>query len=237
MMRWTIVAALGALAALATPVAAQESAETVVVTGARAGEFDAATTPHLYLLRRADHVITKVRVVCDTRDPAKRRAELKDTLRSMIREAQKSGTISLGVGDEIITDLTEKMLDKVVLPDAGKVDTSVAFVVIKTRISKDDLFDDATGRIEHFIEATPKAGRTEILRENRWDLTIVGPEQYRGELIARIAADSKQTAALFGPDYVARVEGLQRAVAWYQKGPLELALYIPYTMTVAPKKD
>jgi len=232
MKKYLLALAVIAGAFSAAPALAQESLETVVVTGARA-EYDAQTVPHVVLVRRADHVITKVRVVCDTRELSKRRQELKDTLRSMIREAGKSGTISLGVGNEIIADLTDKMLDKVIEPDA-RADTSVAIVVVKTRVAKDDLYDDATGRIERFIESTPKSGRTEILRESRWDLTIIGPEQYRAELIAKIADDAKKTAAPFGPDYQVRIEGLQHPIEWYQKGPLDLALYIPYALTVAP---
>lgn len=236
MKLWQAAAAACALAVTATPCPAQEAMETVVVTGARAQSFDPATVPHLYLLRRADHVITKVRVVCDTRELSKRRQELKDTLRNMIREAKASSTISLGVGEEIVEDLTDTMLDKVILPDGGRADTSMAWVVIKTRVSKDDRFDDATTRIQRFIEATPKAGRTEILRENRWDLTIVGPEQYRPTLIAKIAADSKETAGQFGPDYIVKVQGLEHPISWYQKGPLDLALYIPYSLVVAPQE-
>jgi hypothetical protein len=221
-------------ACLAVPVWAQEMLETVNVTGFRA-DVEPSAIPHIYILHRADHLITKVTVVCDTRDPSKRRQELRETLRSMIREAARSGTISLGVGDEIVADLTERMLDKVIQPDA-RADTSRATVIIKTRVSKDDMFDDATARIERFIEAVPKAGRTEILRENHWDLTIVGPEQYRAVVIAKVAEDAKATAALFGPDYVVRIEGLQHPIAWYQKGPLDLALYIPYVLTVTPSE-
>jgi len=213
------------------PAFGQETLEEVTVTGFRQN-MEAA--PHVFLLRRVDHLITKVRVVCDTREPAKRRQELKDTLKSMIREAGKTGTISLGVGDEIVADLTERMLDKVIEPDA-KADTSVAVVIIKTRVSKDDMFDDATGRIEHFIETTPKVGRTELLRDKDWELTIVGPEQYRAQIVAKIADDAKKTAALFGPDYSVRIGGLQNRVSWSQKGPLDLALYIQYDMAIAPR--
>jgi hypothetical protein len=227
-----VLAALAGFGA-AVPSVAQEAMETVVVTGVH-GEYDPNGVPHVYVLRRADHLITKVTVTCDTRDPAKRRAELKDTLRSMIRDAAKTGTISLGVGDEIVADLTERMLDKVIEPDA-KQDTSRAIVVIKTKVSVNDMFDDATSRIEHFIETTPKAGRTEVLRDKRWDLTIVGPEQYRGAIITKVADDAKKTAALIGSDQTVKLEGLQRPVAWYQKGPLDLALYIPYALTVQPK--
>jgi hypothetical protein len=219
--------------ALTTAAIAQEAMETVVVTGAH-GEYDPNGVPHVYVLRRADHLITKVTVTCDTRDQAKRRAELKDTLRSMVRDAAKTGTISLGVGDEIVADLTERMLDKVIEPDT-KQDTSRAIVVIKTKVSASDMFDDATARIERFIETTPKAGRTEVLRDKRWDLTIVGPEQYRGAIITKVADDARKTAALIGADHTVKLEGLQRPVAWYQKGPLDLALYIPYALTVQPK--
>lgn len=226
--------ALVAGVCISCPATAQEynTMETVVVTGMRS-EYT-SDAPHIYMVHRVDHLITKVSVICDTRDPAKRRQELKDTLRSMIREASKSGTISLGIGDEIVADLTDNMLDEVIEPDA-KQDTSRAVVVIKTRVSKDDMSDAATARIERFIEATPKAGRTEVLREKDWELTIVGPEQYRSQLLAKVAADAKQTAAQFGPDYQVKVDGLQGRIMWFQKGPLDLALYIPYAMTVLPK--
>lgn len=107
---------------------------------------------------------------------------------------------------------------------------------MKTRIAKDDLYDDAAGRIERYIAETPKVGRTEILRDKRWNLTIIGPEQYRRDILANVAADARNTAASFGTDYRVRIEGLQQPVVWYQKGPLDLALYIPYALAVVPQE-
>ena len=223
------ICALAVTATLVAPAFAQSEMETVVVTGARA-EYNAEVIPHVTLLRRADHVITKVRVVCDTRELSKRRQELKDTLRSMIREAGNSGTISLGVGDEIVADLTEKMLDKVIEPDA-KADTSVAVVIIKTRVSKDDMFDGRDGSSASFRNRA-QDGANGSIRETRWDLTLIGPEQYRAELTAKIAKDAQHGGAI--QQLCRTCEGLQHPIAWYQKGPLDLALYIPYVLTVAP---
>lgn len=223
-------AAIAGLVCL-SPAPAQDILENVVVTGIRAGIAEEA--PVVTMIKRADYLITKVMVVCDTRDPAKRRAELRETLRSMIRTAARGKSISLSVGDTVIIDLTDTMLDKVIEPDVRS-DTSRAQVVIKTVVLKDDSFDAATGRIERFIAETPKAGRSEILRDKQWNLTIVGPDQYRAALIAKIADEAKRTAALFGPNYGIRIEGLQRTVSWYQKGPLDLALYIPFNLTVVP---
>lgn len=90
-------------------------------------------------------------MTCDTRDFARRRAELKETLRNMIRSAVGTATISLGVGE-----------------------------------------------------------------------TIVG----------LIASDANHTAEMFGPGFGNAVEGLESRVSWYQKGPLDLGLYIPHTLKI-----
>jgi hypothetical protein len=107
-------------------------------------------------------------------------------------------------------------------------------VDIKTAISSTDTYNSATARIKDFIEKTEKVGRTEVLREERWDLALIGLEQYRDALITQIVAQSKKTADLFGAGYGVSVDGLEHTVSWYQKGPLDLALYIPYSLHVAP---
>jgi hypothetical protein len=204
-----------------------------VVVTAEKRDYDPGQTPHVTVVKRADNLITDVRVVCDTRDPTLRREELKATLRGMIRGAGAGSAIELGLGDQVIGRFDESMLDAVIEPDA-KADTSLAVVVVKTRISAADTFDSATSRITRFIAATPKVGRTEILREKEWSLTIIDPEQYRQPFIARVAGDARDVAAAFGPGYGVSVDGLQKPVTWYQSGPLDLALFIPYRLVVEP---
>ncbi|HEX3672786.1 MAG TPA: hypothetical protein VHU87_00805 [Rhizomicrobium sp.] len=210
---------------------AQDSGgEVVVITSSRINDEGA---PHIFMVRRADHLITSVRVTCDTRDEKQRREELKATLREMVRAAAGTKTISLGLGDQILEELNESDFDGIIAPDT-RPDTSQMVIVVKTAVSRDDTLDTATARVRDFIEKTPKVGRTELIRENRWDLALIGPEQYRDGLIARIVADARHTADLFGSGYGITIEGLERPVTWYQKGPLDLALYIPYTLHIAP---
>jgi hypothetical protein len=222
----------------ATQVLAQEAVGEVVVTAERRsniGRVQAAIdqqAPHVVLAHRADNLITTVRVVCDTRDPTRRLNELKATLRNMIHG--QNAQIELGVGQGIISRFDETMLDKVIAPDNSAADTSEATVVIKTHITAADTFDIATARITGYIERTQKEGRTEILREQDWNLTLINPEQYRGAIIARVAADAHEAANAFGPGYGARVDGLQQKVDWRQSGPLDLALFIPYQLVVEP---
>jgi len=234
-MKWSLssraLAALLLLSAQTAPVWAQDDSQTeeVVVTGSRMYEGSSS----VFMVKRADHLITRVRVTCDTRELSKRRDELKATLRNMISEAKRSETISLGLGDSVLGELNEGNFDAIIVPDS-RADTSQAFVIVKTTISSTDTFNSATDRIKNFIEKSEKVGRTEVLRDEHWDLTLIGPEKYRDVLIAQIVAQSKKTADLFGPGYSISVDGLEHPVSWYQKGPLDLALYIPYMLHVAP---
>jgi hypothetical protein len=230
-----LIVGLALAGLVAMPALAQDGySGEVNVTGSRANTFDAAVTPHVVLRRRADNLILEVTVICDTRDPVQRREELKATLRNMIRAAGRDAGIELGVGDKVIVPFDETMLDSVI-GSASKVDTSSARIQIKTPLGADDSFDRASARIAAFIKSTPKDGRTEILGGNQWNLTLVKPEQYRGEIIALIAKDALGSASAFGDGYGVSVGGLNLPVTWYRSGPLELALYIPYRLEIQPK--
>jgi len=235
MKSMSIACVLAALTLVSAPVQARQSGpEEIVVTGARITEYDPIKTPFVTLAKRADNLITTVRVVCDTRDLSQRRQELKTTLRNMIKAAPAAG-VELGLeGEEVIGRFDDTMLDAVIRPD-GRPDTSVAILVVKTRVAPADTFDAATGRIKAFAEKTAKAGRTEILPNQDWNLTLIGPQRYRSEVLALVAEDARKVAGAFGGDYAVTAEGLQLPLSWYQSGPLELALYVPYKLTVTPR--
>ncbi len=50
-----------------------------------------------------------------------------------------------------------------------------------------------------------------------------------------MAGDARKVARTFGPTTQWPPEGLRLPVSWYQSGPLELALYVPYKLTVTPR--
>ncbi len=235
-MKLAMLAAVAALTLVDTgQVLAQSSGvEEIVVTGSRLSEYDPVQTPQITLRKRADNLITQVTVICDTRDISQRHEELKSTLRNMIRAAAQDRGITLGVGGEVVGAFDETMLDVVIVPDA-KADTSRATVLVKTAVAADDTFDRATGRIKGFVLKTAKVGRTEILLNGGWELTLINPSQYRPAVAQLVADDAKRMAGMFGDVYGVDVQGLQLPVSWYQAGPLDLALYIPYKLTVRPK--
>ena len=234
-MRRLAATAFGLAMLMASPGLTQNAGvEEVVVTGSRMQDYDATATPFVVLRKRADNLITRITVVCDTRDQSQRRNELKATLRNLIKAAAGDKQIALGVGDEVVGSFDDTMLDKVIEPDA-KADTSKATLIVKTALAPSDTFDGATSRIKAFAARTAKVGRTEILFQHDWELTLVGPGQYRPEVAKLVAEDARRMAAVFGDGYGVEVQGLQLPVSWYQAGPLDLALYIPYRLTVRPR--
>jgi hypothetical protein len=225
---------IGAVAILFLGVtAARAQLETVVVTAERAGERASEDASGIFIIKRADHVIISVVVTCDTRDADQRKREMKDTLRGMLRAAAATSTISLGVGDKTVDKLTEADFDDIMESDS-RPDTSRANVVVKTTVSPTDTINAAAARLNDFVKNIKTVGRTEVYKHGDWQLTLIAPEQYRDAILAKIADDAKRAAALFGPGYGISTEGLEHTVAWYQKGPLDLALYIPYTLKITP---
>lgn len=228
---------LAALAAsfllFAGPIASAQDADVgeIVVTGSRLQDYEPTETPAIVLKKRADNIFTNIEVTCDTRDLTQRRQELKATLQALIKAAGPAG-IELAVDDDdIVRKFQVDDLDDIIRA-ATKVDTSTATLTLKTRVLPTDTFESVTGRIEAFVKRTPKSGRTEVLMSDDWDLTLIGPGQYRDSIISLVAADANKTARAFGEGYSVVVEGLTLPVTWYQSGPLELALYIPYRQTI-----
>jgi hypothetical protein len=231
----TALAAGALLLSLGGPAWAQNvGVEEIVVTAQRLSDYDPGETPYVALRKRADNLIVTVQVICDTRDPQQRKSELTASLRALVKLAEQQG-IALGIEDEdeedVMTALDPAKLEKMI-GGGGKPDTSSVSFTLKTKIQPTDTFGTATGRVEAFVGKTPKVGRTEVLLQDDWNLTLFGPEQYREQIIALVAADARKTASAFGPDYGASVEGLTLPVTWYQSAPLELALYIPYRQRV-----
>jgi hypothetical protein len=222
------------LGAVGQTLAQSNSVDEIVVTGSKLNAYDATETPQVAVLHRADNLIIQVRVVCDTREKGQRLDELKATIRNVLKEAAKDPRIALGQdSDEIIGGFDEADLDNMIAPDA-KADTSYATFIVKTNVAKDDTYAAATGRIEAFIKRVGKVGRSEVLTGGDFELTLIGPAQYRPAVIAAIAEDARKSAAAFGSDYQVKAIGLEHSLSWYRAGPLDLALYIPYRLEISP---
>jgi hypothetical protein len=233
-MRHLICLALLALAPTAA-FAQDEGSGEIMVTGSRIErDDDAARLPVIGLKRTADFAVQRVTVVGDTREQEKRRDEIMAMVRGAIELAGRRGDIDLATGAQSVEPLTLANYRNLPLAGDGRPDTDYASFLIKTRLAGTDA-KAALDRIAAFIKAVPTAGRAEMRSSGDLTLSIVSPDQYRGQIVDLVAADARVTAARLGPDYGVMASGLDRPVEWSRASLTEVFLYVPYGYTVVPK--
>lgn len=207
----------------------------VAVSGYAGSTYAPTAQPHVVVFHRADNLISYVQVVCDTREPSARLSELQATFANLFAAAaQSGGTIEFSSEDSgVLVPLKPESIIGLMRP-GGRPDTTMVTFIVKTHIGPTDTFEAATARVESFVHKTKLVGRSLVARTGDWELTLITPRQYRSAIVAAIAKDAAETMKPFGPGYAVTLVGLDRPVSWSRSGSLELALFIPYAMTIGP---
>lgn len=221
---WSIAAAVACLSAL--PALAQT--EEVVVTGARISGDDYSSMPAIVLQHRADFLVQRVRLTNDTRSGDARAKELYQTIRDMVADAGKRPGIALGYGDEFLIPITPTHYEVPLQPGGARTDTSIAELYVKMALSEKDDIQKAVSDLESFVKKARVTGRTEVLPMGEVGLSLVTPEKYRYDIIARITADAKRLQGAVGSQCKVEISGLSQRVSWQRSDISELTLYIPY---------
>jgi len=206
----------------------------IIVTGTRRNvdNYD-AQTPAVGLRRVADFAVQPVKVTGDTRDADLRHQEIYDTIARAIGSANSYG-VELAFGDVVVEPLTLSNYRSLTLDKDDRPDTNKAELLIKSKLSGTDA-REATARIDRFLKALKPVGRALIEPTDGMTLSVVAPDQYRGEIAKIVATDAAATAAKFGPDYAVEVRGLNRPVEWSRASLTEVFLYVPYELVIRPK--
>lgn len=235
-MRHHIVIAAALFAAL--PAHAQVIGnEEVVVTAMRreANDYD-EHIPAIGLRRIADFAVQEVVVSGDTRDPDKRYNEIYQMIRGAIELAGKQGGIELATGEMIVEPLTLANYRTLTLRNDGRPDSDKTTFLVKTRLSGSADAKAALDRINAFVKAVPTVGRAELKPSGDLTLSVVGPDQYRGQIVDLVAADARSTATKVGAEYAVEAKGLDRPVEWSRASLTEVFLYVPYSYSVVPRR-
>ena len=234
-----IVSSLIALAILAgaVPAAAQE----MIVTAQRRSASDynggyangvvATQRSIINLKRTADYVVQNVRLTGDARDATVRMNDINATLRAMIAGAPRAN-VELATGDYVVEPLTEANYRNLTYGGDGRPDTSTTVFLVKVKLTPGMDIPAAKAQIKRFVDSVAKAGRSTLTVMGEPTLSVVNPDQYRGQIADLIAADAATMKVKFGPDYGVDVSGLDRPVEWARAGPTEVFLYLPSTYTV-----
>jgi hypothetical protein len=207
--------------------------EEVVVTGARISGDDYSQIPAIVLHRRADFLVQRVRLTNDTRAESGRVSELQQTIRDMYREASRRQGIALSYGDDFLIPVTATANELTFGPGGKRPDTSSTSIYVKMALKPNEDVPAAIASLRDFIKKARPTGRTEIEAEGDVGLSLVEPEKYRYEIIARIAEDARKLRASVGPACRVQISGLASRVAWQRSDISELTLYVPYEVDLS----
>jgi hypothetical protein len=225
------------LALMPAPALAQDPGmNEVIITGSRISrnrEDPGNNRPAIGLRRTADFAVMYVAVTGDTRERELRRDEIFTMVRNAIERARAAG-IELSTGTFIVEPLTLANHRNLPLTNDGRPDTDRVSFLVKVRLGAETNGVAALQRIEQFIRAVPAAGRAEMRGMGELTLSVVAPDQYRGQILDLIAADARAAAARFGPAYAVEASGLDRPVEWMRASLTEVFLYVPYSIVVRP---
>ena len=208
----------------------------IIVTGSRreADGYD-ATQPAVGLRRHADFAIQQVTVTGDTRDPAQRHQEMFETIRAAIAAAGRSG-VQLATGETVVEPLTLENYRNLSLHADNRPDAERVSFLVKVPLTDTSDVAAITARITAFVHAVPVSGRALVATTDDLTLSVVRPDQYRGQIVDLVAADARAMAARFGSDYAVEARGVERPVEWSRAGLTDVLLYIPYQITVVPRR-
>jgi hypothetical protein len=253
--------AAACLALVAGPSLAQDEyiVVTGMRTSSRAGTPPVPPPPVVGLRRQADSAVRDVEIVSDSRTEDLRRSEVQAMLLAAIDLARREG-VTLVTGEFELVELNRENWqdqfpglaqqdaakqddeddddsdygdeDDNAPPPAFKDDGSTMVIHLKVKTRLDGSVDNAEKKIAAFVKKVPVTGRSEMKQRGGLALTIVNPEQYRGEIYGRIAGAAKTAAGFYGPDYGLEVTGLDHAIEWKQVSNTEVFLFIRYDFAV-----
>lgn len=233
-MKHPVLKVAALIAALSMPAMAQIEDDADYLGGASPayGGPSQNVRPIIGITRKADFLTVMVSFTSDSRDANTRKQEIHTMLLTALDRAKSSG-LELATGTPVLLPLTKENYQSVALTWAGREDTSKADIMIKVPLA--GTAGEASKRISEFAQNLPRNGRGIISNSYGYTLAIRNPNQYRADIVKAIADDVRRNAEIFGPDYRASIEGLDKPVAWAQVNSTDMFLYLPYSYRIVAK--
>lgn len=193
-----------------------------------------AAIPQVSIVVRADFVLFSVRYETGTRSADARENELAAVFKAVTDRAAKTEGMTIEVGQPGFSAAIETAAIKELIQEDGD-DRSAIDVVLKVNIKEKETFDQVRARTEKFVKDTPLTGRVEAVIGDTQFLGVAEPKKHRDTLIKAISEDVRLMQSSFGganaPVQVS-LTGMEQRVQTRPVGPLDLEIYIPYSMSL-----
>ena len=229
-----------ALAAIAIPSAhAQVVRGDQLVAQSNFVSRQQAALPYVSIVVRADFVLFSVRYETATRSADARENELAAVFKAVTDRAARTEGMNIEVGQPGFSAAVETAAIKELISNQGD-DRSAIDIVLKVNVREKETFDQVRTRAEKFVRDTPLTGRVEAIIGDSQFLGVAEPKKHRDALVKAIADDVKMMQVAFaGPDSPVRVSltGMEQRSSTRPVGPLDLEIYIPYSMSLSSGAD
>lgn len=189
-----------------------------------------AALPQISTTVRADFVLFSLRYTTATRSQDERKVELTKMYQTITQRAPRMEGLTIEVGTPGNSAALETVAMKEVIVNQNN-DRSTMDLVLKVVVREKDTFDAIRTRVEKFVADTPLNGRVEAIIGDNQFLGMADPKKHRDALIKLIAEDVKMMQSSFGPGAV-NLSGMESRISTRPVGPLDLEIYIPYSMSV-----
>ncbi len=225
-----------AMAAVAVPVAnAQVVRGDQIVAQSNFVSRQQVAIPQISIVVRADFVLFSLRYETGTRSEDERENELARIFTTVTqRAARTNGDVVVEVGSPGNSAALETAAIKEVVNNQGE--RSSVDLVLKVAVKPNESFDAIRLRTEKFVADTPVNGRVEGVIGDSQYLGVSEPKKHRQTLITAIAEDVRLMQSSFGgPNSPVKVNltGMEQRAQTRPVGPLDLEIYIPYSMSLS----
>lgn len=224
-----LAAAIAAIAISAAPASAQQ----IVAQSNFVNRQQQTAIPQVSITVRADFVLFSIRYETGTRAAEAREDELAKTFAAVNQRAARAEGMSIEVGQPGMSAAIETAAIKEMIQERGN-DRSGIDIVLKVMVRPNDTFETIRARAEKFVADAPVTGRVEAIIGDSQFLGVSEPKKHRDTLIKAIAEDVKLMQTSFGGagNVDVNLSGMHSSTQSRPVGPLELEIYIPYTMSV-----
>ncbi len=239
MKKW-IAAALFGASLFAAPAHAQVDSDMVVVTGSmirsEEDEYGAPLPelPYVSIAVPADFVLFTVALETGTRSVSERESELERTFAALATRATRTQGVTMEVGHPGYSAPLETAAAREAIEYDG--DRSTINVVLKFAVRPGDAFSAVRARAEAFIDDIEVFGRAEAVTGDLQYIGVSDPKKHREDLLRKIAEDTRLLQSIFSapPSGAPAISltGLGGRVKTRPIGPLEMEMYIPYSIAL-----
>lgn len=206
----------------------------IVITGSRLSD-DYDVMPAVTIERKADFLVQNIRLINDSRSPELRRKEIIQTINNLLKASKKIDGVELSYGEGFLVPVNLSDDSLQLIEDRKRKDTSYVDIFVKVALKEKHSSKQQIAELRSFISKTKLESRTEIEALGDIGLSIVGPEQYRYEILKKITIENNKIKDVVGGSCEIKISGLEGRVQWDRADITELTLYISYATEVSCK--